>query len=426
MIAARGAPGGLELPAGTRAITGTARTPVSQAIGPLKIGVSLLVTSSDGSAFRLPAVDATSDGREAPFTVRLPDVGGARLRLAGFEADGGADAGNSYRLQVDGLTLVGADGAKRPAELTGAWNTIAGGNPPVPARSSARGVVADYPVDSIPDGQYAFHPPTRFAIVPAGQIAPVPVLMTPAVRDAMSLHSGDTFTLALAGASVPARLIGELSSVPTISGEGVLLDLPAAVEALVRGGGTVRNTPEWWIGADDPAAATRAAGELTGVTVLDRRAEIAAAADDPYWRGSRTGMLAAALGAVLLALVGLMVDVWATARRRLSEFAVLTTLGATPRLLARALLAEQTFLAGVGVGVGLLLGAVVGATMAPLVILTPAAGRPVPPAAFALPWVPIGLTAVGLLLAALAFSAFIATGIRQRVAAVQLRIGGER
>ncbi|MEV1109455.1 ABC transporter permease [Micromonospora sp. NPDC049751] len=426
MIAARGAPGGLELPAGTRAITGTARTPVNGLSRPLKVSVSLLVTSSDGSAYRLPAVDATSDGRETPFTVRLPDVGDARLRLAGFEADGGADAGNSYRLQVDGLTLVGADGAKRPAELTGAWNTTAGGNPPIPARSSARGVVADYPVDSIPDGQYAFHPPTRFAIVPAGQIAPVPVLMTPAVRDAMSLHTGDTFTLALAGASVPARLIGELSSVPTTSGEGVLLDLPAAVEALVRGGGTVRNTPEWWIGADDPAAATRAAGELAGVTVLDRRAEIAAAADDPYWRGSRTGMLAAALGAVLLALVGLMVDVWATARRRLSEFAVLTTLGATPRLLARALLAEQTFLAGIGVGVGLLLGAVVGATMAPLVILTPAAGRPVPPAAFALPWVPIGLTAVGLLLAALAFSAFIATGIRQRVAAVQLRIGGER
>ncbi|MGV9212023.1 FtsX-like permease family protein [Micromonospora sp. RB23] len=425
MVAARGASTGLELPAGTRAITGTARTPVEGAFRTLNVAVSLLVTSSDGSAFRLPAVDATSDGRPTPFTVRLPDVGDARLRLAGFEADGGAAAGNAYRLQVDGLTLVGADGAKRPAELTGGWATAAAGKPASPAQSDEQGVAASFPVQVIPGGQFAYQPPTRFAIVPAGQIAPVPVLMTSAVRDALSLHSGDTFTLALAGVSVPARLIGELDSVPTTSGEGVLLDLPTAVDALIRGG-TVRTTPEWWIGADDPAAATRAAGELTGVTVLDRRAEIEAAADDPYWRGSRTGMLAAALGAVLLALVGLMVDVWATARRRLSEFAVLTTLGATPRLLARALLAEQTFLAGIGVGVGLLLGAAVAATMAPLVILTPAANRPVPPAAFALPWVPIGLTAVGLLLAALAFSAFIATGIRQRVAAVQLRIGGER
>ncbi|MET8528756.1 ABC transporter permease [Micromonospora sp. NPDC005172] len=426
MIGARGAPTGVELPAGTRAITGTARTPVERAFRSLEVAVSLLVTSSDGSAFRLPAVNATSDGRATPFTVQLPDVGDARLRLAGFEADGGAAAGNAYRLQVDGLTLVGADGTRRPAEVTGGWSTTAGGKPAATAQSSTSGVSASFPVEVIPGGQFAYQPPTRFAIVPAGQITPVPVLMTPGVRDALSLHTGDTLNLALSGASVPARLVGELDSVPTTAGDGVLLDLPTAVDALIRTGGTVRGVPEWWVGADDPAAAARAAGELTGVTVLDRRAAIEAAADDPYWRGARTGMLAAALGAVLLALVGLMVDVWATARRRMSEFAVLTTLGATPRLLARALLAEQTFLAGIGVGVGLLLGATVGATMAPLVILTPAAGRPVPPAAFALPWVPIGLTAVGLLLAALAFSAFIATGIRQRVAAVQLRIGGER
>ncbi|MFG1884276.1 FtsX-like permease family protein [Micromonospora sp. NPDC049102] len=426
MVGARGAPTGVELPAGTRAITGTARTPVERAFRPLEVAVSLLVTSSDGSAFRLPAVNATSDGRATPFTVQLPDVGDARLRLAGFEADGGAAAGNAYRLRVDGLTLVGADGTRRPAELTGGWSTTAGGKPAATAQSSTSGVSASFPVEVIPGGQFAYQPPTRFAIVPAGQITPVPVLMTPGVRDALSLHTGDTLTLALSGASVPARLVGELDSVPTTAGDGVLLDLPTAVDALIRTGGTVRGVPEWWVGADDPAAAARAAGELTGVTVLDWRATIEAAADDPYWRGARTGMLAAALGAVLLALVGLMVDVWATARRRMSEFAVLTTLGATPRLLARALLAEQTFLAGIGVGVGLLLGATVGATMAPLVILTPAAGRPVPPAAFALPWVPIGLTAVGLLLAALAFSAFIATGIRQRVAAVQLRIGGER
>ncbi|MEU7844217.1 ABC transporter permease [Micromonospora sp. NPDC049114] len=430
MVAARGNPAGVELPVGTRAITGTARTPVGQAVRPQQIAVALLVTSSDGLAFRLPAVSATSDGRPAPFTVQLPDVGPARLRLAGFEADGGAAAGNSYQLQVEWLTLVGADGTTRPAELTGQWNTTTGrqdGNQaPAVARSTATGVAASFPVEVIPGGQFAYQPPTRFAIVPAGDIAPVPVLMTAGVRDALSLRTGDTFTLTLSGASVPARLLGELDSVPTTTGEGVLLDLPTAVDALIRSGGTIRPVPEWWIGADDPAAAARATGELTGVTVLDRRAVIEAAADDPYWRGSRTGMLAAALGAVLLALVGLMVDVWATARRRLGEFAVLHTLGATPRLLARALLAEQTFLAGIGVGVGLLLGATVGATMAPLVILTPAAGRPVPPAAFALPWVPIGLTAVGLLLAALAFSAFIAAGIRQRVAAVQLRIGGER
>ncbi|WP_433268107.1 FtsX-like permease family protein [Micromonospora vinacea] len=426
MVGARGESAGVELPAGARAITGTIRTPVSNAARSLKVAVTLLVTTPDGLALRLPAANADGDGRATPFTARLPDLGGARLRLAGFEADGGLAAGNSYRLQVDGLTVVKADGTTQPAELGGDWAMAVPGQQPTPVLTTATGFAAVHSVEVIPGGQFAYQPPTRFAVVPGGDNKPVPVLMTPGVINALSLRVGETVDLTLSGATLPVHLVGELAAVPATTGEGILLDLPAAVDAMIRSSGAVRPVPEWWVGARDANAAAQAASALPGVTVLNREAAIEAAADDPYWRGSRTGMLAAALGAVLLALVGLMVDVWATARRRLGEFAVLHTLGATPRLMARALLAEQTFLAGIGVGVGLLLGTAVGATMAPLVILTPAAGRPTPPAAFVLPWVPVGLTAVGLLLAALAFSAFIATGIRQRVAAVQLRIGGER
>ncbi|MBG6103057.1 hypothetical protein IW249_003471 [Micromonospora vinacea] len=425
MVGAREAVGGVELPEGTRTITGNVRTPVGTPDEPHRISVALLVTSAGGLAFRLPAVDAPSDGRATRFTVQLPDVGGVPLRVAGFEADGGRAGGDSYGLQIEGLTLVDAGGEARPADLTGEWAATWADGPRVPVQKSGSGFVASRPVQRWPGLERIDQGPTRFVVVPAAK-AVVPVLMTPQVREALSLRVGDTVDLTLSGVTVPVRLVGELSAVPTTTAAGVLLDLPAAVDVLIRAGGTLRPVPEWWVGAADANAAAQAASALPGVTVLNREAAIEAAADDPYWRGSRTGMLAAALGAVLLALVGLMVDVWATARRRLGEFAVLHTLGATPRLMARALLAEQTFLAGIGVGVGLLLGTAVGATMAPLVILTPAAGRPTPPAAFVLPWVPIGLTAVGLLLAALAFSAFIATGIRQRVAAVQLRIGGER
>ncbi|WP_433130909.1 FtsX-like permease family protein [Micromonospora sp. CA-240977] len=429
MIQARGATGGVELPAGTRAVTGTVRTPVEQPAEPHRVAVSLLLTTPDGLVFRLPATDALSTGQASRFTVTLPDVGGAPLRLAGFEADTGSAGGISYGFAVQGLALVDAGGTARPAELPGDWTATWLGGPRTLVDSSGAGLVANTPVNLITEGGRPDRPASRFVVVPGeagGPVAAVPVLMTPGVREALSLRLGDTVELPLSGAALRVHLVGELDSVPATTGEGVLLDLPAAVDALLGSGGTIRPVPEWWIGATDASAAAGAADELPGVTVLNREAEITAAADDPYWQGSRTGMLAAALGAVLLAIVGLMVDVWATARRRLSEFAVLNTLGATPRLLARALLAEQAFLAGIGVGVGLLLGAAVGATMAPLVILTPAAGRPIPPATFALPWVPIGLTAVGLLLAALAFSAFIASGIRQRVAAVQLRIGGER
>ncbi|MEV1330575.1 FtsX-like permease family protein [Micromonospora costi] len=426
MVDARSTPAGFDLPAGTKRITGVVRTPVEQAQRTHQVAVSLLVTSANGHAWRLPVATAGSDGRAVRFDVELPDAG-VPLRLAGFEADGGDTAGTIYRLRLTDLRLVGADGSAEPTNLSGTWVLrVAESDVPQRADTTGTSLAADRSATTLPGGRFAFQPSSRFAVVPDGEQAPVPALMTPRVRDELSLNIGDTVELALSGATLPVKLIDEVEAIPGTAGDGVLLDLPAAVDWLIRDSGTVRPTSEWWVGSGAGGEAAQAAAGLSGVTVLDRRQEAEAAEEDPYWRGARVGLLAAALGSVLLALVGLLVDVWATARRRLTEYTVLHTLGATPRLLARALLAEQTFLAGIGVGVGLLLGAAVGATMAPLVILTPAAGRPVPEAVFTLPWVPIGLTAVGLLLAALAASTFIAVGIRQRVSAAQLRIGGER
>ncbi|WP_319460999.1 ABC transporter permease [Micromonospora sp. RTP1Z1] len=426
----RAAPAGTALPATARQLTGAVRTP-AQAYGNPRVEVTALLTTDGGPAWRLPLATARGDGRLVPFTVRLPDTGGATLRLAGFEADGGEATGDSYRLRIDGLGLVDTAGARLPLALTGGWNLADARQGPIrPARVGGSSVDATYqPV--IPDGgRFADLPPSRFVVVPDGDNVPAPALLTSRVRAALNVRTGDTVTLSLAGVTLPVRVVGEVEAVPATadSGGGVLVDLPAATDWLLRHQGTVRPVPEWWLRIDPAGhagAATALAG-LPGVTVLDRRAVAAEAARDPYWLGARTGLLAAALGSVVLALVGLAVDVWATARRRLGEFAVLHTLGAAPRLLARALLAEQAFLAGIGVGVGLLVGAGVAATMVPLVILTPAAGRPVPDAAFLLPWTPIGLTALGLLVAALAFSAVITTGIRQRVAALQLRIGGDQ
>src|SRR5690606_6801855 len=108
-----------------------------------------------------------------------------------------------------------------------------------------------------------------------------------------------------------------------------------------------------------------------------------------YGQGGRTALVIAGAGALLLALIGIAVDVRATARRRVGEFAVLQTMGAGSRLLARAVLAEQGFLAGLGTLVGLGVGLGVAATLAPLLILTPTADRPEPPALLSVPWLPV-------------------------------------
>ncbi|MEU4480005.1 FtsX-like permease family protein [Micromonospora sp. NPDC023966] len=429
LVKGRAAPAGVVLPAGAHTLTGTVRTPVEDAFGIPQMAVSALLTTDSGAAWRVPLAVTEGDGRRARFTVPLPGTGGAPLRLAGFEADGGAAVGFSYGLQVDGLRLTDAGGAPLPLPVDGDWRVTTAEGPRGPAQVAATGVEATHSID-LPAGalQFARQPSSRFAVVPAGDDPPVPALVTPGAAAALNVHTGDTVTLALSGVSLPVKVVGQVTAVPGTAADGVLLDLPAATNLLLRQQGTIRPVAEWWLRTDTGghAAAAGTLAELPGTTLLDRRQVAAEAARDPYWRGARTGLLAAALGSVLLALVGLGVDVWATTRHRLAEFAVLHTLGANARLLARALLAEQAFLAGIGVGVGLLVGAGVAATMVPLVILTPAAGRPVPEAVFTVPWSPVGLTAVGLLAAALAFAALITTGIRRRVAAAQLRIGGER
>jgi ABC-type antimicrobial peptide transport system permease subunit len=105
---------------------------------------------------------------------------------------------------------------------------------------------------------------------------------------------------------------------------------------------------------------------------------------------------------------------------------VLHTLGAGSRLLARSIMVEQAFLAGIGVLVGLGVGIGVAATMAPLLILTPAARRPVPPPLLEIDW-PRTIGTAGLLLVlALALSALVGTTLRRRLAAAEMRIGADR
>jgi ABC-type antimicrobial peptide transport system permease subunit len=128
---------------------------------------------------------------------------------------------------------------------------------------------------------------------------------------------------------------------------------------------------------------------------------------------------------LLLALIGIGVDVRATARRRVGEFAVLQTMGAGSRLLARSVLAEQTFLAGLGVIVGLVVGVGVAATMAPLVILTPWADRPEPVPLLSVPWLPVLATGIALFAAAMVLSGLVAATLGRRLAVARLRIGDE-
>ncbi|GGJ94156.1 hypothetical protein GCM10010123_25020 [Pilimelia anulata] len=250
---------------------------------------------------------------------------------------------------------------------------------------------------------------------------PVPALATPALLRDLRIGVGQQAGVPLAGRTVPALITGTVEALPGAPGaaRGLLLDAPALAGHLP---GADAAPTEWWLAADGPAAAA-AAADLPGLTVLDRRAVAAANAADPSWRAARAAYLVVGFGALLIALAGFTVDARAGSRRRLGGLAVLHALGARPRWLARAVVTEQTLLVGVGVAAGLAIGAVVATALAPLVILTPAAERPVPAPALVLPWPALAGTGAAVLLAAALLSAATAARARRDLPAAARRIG---
>ena len=356
-----------------------------------------------------------------PFAVDLPaDLG--RPRLAGFRVTADVYADMPLRWE---LTDLAADA--RPLDRTTKWAVVDPDGTEIGGMGTG-GLNADFQGEERFRGQV--RPSITLTASPVPDPPVVPVVATPAALTALRLTTGAQTRMQLGRGEVAVKIVGTVDAVPgTDEAAALLVDLPSLSAVDFHAAGATRRANEHWIATgagDEQAAATASAvGELAGLDVLDRREAAATAGKEAYGAGARLALFVAALGAALLAVVGLLVDVRATARRRVTELAVLNTLGAGPRLLAGSLVVEQLFLATIGVLVGLIVGIGVAATMAPLVILTPAAAPPIPSPALAIPWLPVVGTAVGLLILAPAISGMVATGMRQRLVAARLRMGAD-
>ncbi len=127
------------------------------------------------------------------------------------------------------------------------------------------------------------------------------------------------------------------------------------------------------------------AGLPPGTSTTSRARLVSALLADPLSLASQQALLALAVAAVLLAIIGMLVSI-ATASERSRDLALLDALGMPPRQIARLLGLEQGLTAIAPSAIGLLFGAALSELIIPAVTLTPRAVRPVPAVSVQVPW----------------------------------------
>ncbi|WP_332758668.1 ABC transporter permease [Streptomyces sp. MT206] len=363
--------------------------------------LGLLLRDRFGLTYQMPMVRLPDSGdATAAFNVgALVDapVGSAAppLSIAGVLVSHSTSSGNAGQLAVRGISVArDGSGPAVPLRVTApAWTLSA------PARSgsgaSPNGILL--PDDQDRQDASSGAPPllrlgynggagSEVAVTTGGAgAADVPGIATHAYLDAVDAKVGDVVPVTLAGTSVPVRITAAVGSLPTAGDTAVAVDAATAGRLLAARGGLELPPPdEWWLpaaSAHDRAPAEAAAELRAGARTqrVELREEVAAGLlDDPLSAGPQAALAALALACAVLAAIGFAASAAAAARERGREFAILLALGAPRRDLARTAAAESGVLVGLGAGVGLALGAAIVHLVVPLVVLTPAARRPVP------------------------------------------------
>ncbi|MFI6849157.1 FtsX-like permease family protein [Kitasatospora sp. NPDC050467] len=402
--------------------------------------VWLLLRDRFGSTYRAPLAGVPATG-DALATVDLAALtgapvgsAGAPLTLAGLVVVHGWDQRLPPTVTLTGeLTVrrVGvSDTAGGPATTVPLpagldWTTVApaGAAKPsgtvVPARAGEQQVLK---VGYRGEGTVS-----QVTVLPAGSPVPQSVsgVATHAYLTAVGAAVGDTVQVPFGDISLPVKVTGAVGSLPVVGDTALAIDLPTTGRLFAAGGRQLPSTREWWLpaaGPGDPvpaAAAAKLRAEPGGQKLLLNDQVAAELLADPLSAAPQSALAAIALVSTVLAAIGFAAASAASARERTGEFTVLLALGAPRRWLVRTVTAEQGILVGLGSVVGLALGTLTVHLVVPLVVLTPAARRPVPEALVGLPlgWAALlaaTITAVALLSALL-------TGRRRRDVAARLR-----
>ncbi|MFI5647996.1 FtsX-like permease family protein [Kitasatospora sp. NPDC051705] len=267
----------------------------------------------------------------------------------------------------------------------------------------------------------------RATLAPAGTTAPSKVdgVATHDYLTAAGASVGDTVQVPFAGIIIPVRITAAVDALPVSGRSAVAVDLATVSRLIAAQGREMPGRAEWWLPADGPgdrtpaeaAAVLRAAPGAQDVRLYDEA--VGDLLGDPVGAAPQSALTVIAVVTAVLAAIGFGAAVAGSARERSRDSALLLALGTSRRQIARTVAAEQAVLVALGGVVGLGLGALLVHLIVPLVVLTPAARRPMPEVLIDLPYGQALLLAAAIAVVPL-LSAFL-MGRRRRDVAARLR-----
>jgi hypothetical protein len=275
--------------------------------------------------------------------------------------------------RVDGILRLGRLAARTPAGLTPLLSDYAGWvgvNGATPIGDSA----VRYLVNEAAERRFQPRQPTDGAAVP--------VIVSP--RLAAAAGADEVLPLRVPGGVLRTKVVGIARRFPSVRGDFAVADRSLAFVAVnaVKPGAAGVN--EIWIGTPSDESA-RAVGEklrrppFDVLAVSSRRAIAHELSSDPLSHGALVVLAGAAIGSVLLALLGLLLLLAADVRDEQGELLDLEAQGAGPSTLRRHLRLRGALVAGLGLLGGLGAAAALAALVVGLVTVTANATAAEPP-----------------------------------------------
>lgn len=395
---------------------------------------------ASGISYQLPAGDVPADGRPHVLAITLAPQRHADypLRLTGFMLqfnlpgglrpaetltvshaialpDAGSPAGTPFRLASAG----------RPLAMAATKGT--GGKAPTAIRASSApdgavtatfnpGVVGGYLTVGVASSSAQVTVAESF---PGGG-KPLPAIVTRTMLSGSGLHIGARLELSVQGTDIPIVPVAAIKNLPTVGGgPAVLVDQRALDDLLQVAGAPPPTITEWWLRSSGQHGPK---GLPPGTTTVYRARLAQSLLADPLALASQQALLAIAIAAILLALIGMLVSV-ATAAERARDLTLLHALGMPPRQVARMLALEQAMTAVATSAVGVLFGVALSKVIVPADTLTAQATRPVPPLVVQVPW--LAAAVIAIVMAAVPTLAIMFTAPRADRGTAMISLEGE-